>query len=432
MTPLNVLRTALRGLLANKLRVALTTLGIVIGVASVITMLALGNGARAAVDANFRFLGSDTVQVSVKRELEQEQGELAPVGQILSYQDGLRLVNAVELVNRAEMSVSGAAKVRHGRAVLDMVATGATANALESLVNRSQVQPVQWTEGDRLSAAAFIDRGRFFTPLEVLQGSDVCVLGHKTAEDLFGGVDPLDEVIWVNRHRCLVVGVIKELEVVNVAMRNRLRPNEALYLPISAAIRNLYDEEPSVMIMARVTDESRMGEAKAQIAAYLRERHAVERNTDGEYEDDFEMTTRRDVLGAQQDAARTFAFLLTAMAVVSLVVGGIGIMNVMLVSVTERTREIGVRRAVGAQRQDVVAQFLSEAVLISSVGGVLGVAVGILAIPLAASLNRGVALLAPYSIPLGFGVSVLAGVVFGLYPAVRASKLDPIEALRHE
>lgn len=432
MTPLNVLRTAFRSLSANKLRVALTALGIIIGVASVIAMLALGNGARAAVDANFRFLGSDIVQVSVKRELEQEGGELIPVGQILSYHDGLQMAKAVELVSRAEMSVSGAAKARYDRAVLDMLATGATATALESLVNRSQVQPVEWTDGDLLNALAFVDRGRFFTPLEVLQGSDVCVLGHKTASDLLGGVDPLDEVIWVNRHRCLVIGVITELEVTNPTMRNRLRPNEALYLPISTAVRNLYDEEPSVTIVARVVDESRMGEAKAQIATFLRERHAVEKDAGGEYEDDFEMTTRQDILGAQQDAARTFGFLLTAMAVVSLVVGGIGIMNVMLVSITERTREIGVRRAVGAQRWDIVAQFLSEAVLISSGGGVLGVSVGILAIPLAASLNRGVALLAPYSIPLGFGVSVLAGVLFGLYPAVRASRLDPIEALRYE
>ena len=203
-------------------------------------------------------------------------------------------------------------------------------------------------------------------------------------------------------------------------------------MPISTAVSNLYDEEPSVTITAHVADEGRMDEAKAQIAAYLRERHGIEEARDGTYADDFDMTTRRDILGAQQDAARTFALLLAAMAVVSLIVGGIGIMNVMLVSVTERTREIGVRLAVGARRRDVVAQFLSEATLISVGGGVLGVAVGILAVPLAATLNRGVALLAPQSIPLGLGVSLLVGLVFGLYPAVRASRLDPIEALRYE
>jgi putative ABC transport system permease protein len=430
VTFLNTLRTALRGIAANKLRAALTTLGIVIGVASVMTMLALGNGARAAVEANFRFLGSDTVRINAKSEWDQ--GELTPVGQILSYADGLHMAGAVEQVTRVDMSVGGAAKVRHGRAVLDTIATGITADGLHSVIRRNQVQPANWPEGERLSPAALVGQGRFFTPAEVLAGADVCVLGSETAQDLFEGDNPLDEVVWVNRRRCIVIGVIVELEVVDPSMRNRLKPNESFYLPISTAVRNLYDEEPSVMITAHVADEGRMDEAKAQIAAYLRERHSIEKAQDDTYADDFEMTTRRDILGAQQDAARTFALLLAAMAVVSLIVGGIGIMNVMLVSVIERTREIGIRLAVGARRRDVVAQFLSEAILISVGGGVLGVAVGILAVPLAATLNRGVALLAPQSIPLGLGVSLLVGVVFGLYPAMRASRLDPIEALRYE
>ena len=429
MTWLSTLQTAFRGIAANKLRAALTTLGIVIGVASVITMLALGNGARAAVEANFRFLGSDTVRISVKNEWDE--GELTPVGQILSYADGLHMPGAVEQVVRVEMSVSGRAKVRYGRAVLDMVATGVTADGLQNVWRQNQVQPVNWPEGELLRPADLMDQGRFFTPAEVLAGTDVCVLGHETAQDLFEGDNPLDEVVWINRRRCIVIGVLAELEVIDPSMRNRLKPNESFYLPISTAVRNLFDKEPSVMITARIVDEGQIDEAKAQIAAYLRARHNIEKTQDG-YADDFRMTTRRDILGAQQDAARTFALLLAAMSVVSIVVGGIGIMNVMLVSVTERTREIGIRMAVGAWRRDIVAQFLSEAVLISAGGGVLGVAVGILAVPLAATLNQGVALLAPQSIPLGLGVSLLVGVVFGLYPAVRASRLDPIEALRYE
>jgi putative ABC transport system permease protein len=187
-----------------------------------------------------------------------------------------------------------------------------------------------------------------------------------------------------------------------------------------------------VAITAHVTDERRMGEAKAQVVAYLRERHGVEINDEGEYEDDFHLTTKQDVLGAQQEAARTFSLLLIALAVVSLVVGGIGIMNVMLVSVTERTREIGIRMAVGARRKDIVAQFLLEATLLSATGGLMGIALGVLAIPLAAALNQGMALLDPGSIPLAFGVALSTGVLFGLYPALRASRFDPIEALRYE
>jgi putative ABC transport system permease protein len=262
--------------------------------------------------------------------------------------------------------------------------------------------------------------------------ADVCVLGYQTAEDLFEGDDPIGETVWINRKPCEVIGVIAELEVVDVQQRAMSRVNDGFYLPISTAVHNLFDTEPWVSILAHVTDESRVDEAKAQIAAYLRQRHAIEQTADGKYQDDFRMTTKQDVLGAQQEAARTFALLLTALAAVSLVVGGIGIMNVMLVSVTERTREIGVRMAVGARRRDIVSQFLLEAVLLSAGGGLLGIAVGVLAIPIAASLNHGAALLDVRSIPLAIGVALLTGIVFGLYPAVRASRLDPIEALRYE
>lgn len=430
MTLFKTLRTALIGIGSNVLRAVLTTLGIVIGVASVISMLALGNGARAAVEANFRNLGSDMVQISAREKIDQ--GEFVPVGQILSYEDGLRLPRQVALVSQAIMSVNGEGKVRQSFNVLDMLVSGTTAEGLDILAAQGNVQPVGWPDGEPLTGAAFVGYGRFFTPAEVLSNADVCVLGQKTAGQLFGGDDPLEEVVWVNRRKCLVIGVLTELEVTNPALRNQSRPNEALYLPISTAITNLYDEEPSVQITARVTDESRMAEARRQISDYLRQRHDVGKDEAGQWDDDFELTTRQDILGAQQQAARTFSFLLAAMAAVSLVVGGIGIMNVMLVSVTERTREIGVRLAVGARPQDIVTQFLLEAVLISGLGGLLGTAVGVLSIPLVANLNQGVALLDPDSIPLAFGVALLTGLLFGLYPAVRAARLDPIEALRYE
>jgi putative ABC transport system permease protein len=313
-----------------------------------------------------------------------------------------------------------------------MLVTGSTAEALQTITSEKETRPVAWPEGEVLTPAAFMATGRFFTASEVVAGADVCVLGHKTALDLFEGEDPLDQVVWVNRRRCLVIGVLTELEVTNPALRNRVRPNETFYLPISTAIRNLFEREPSVQITARVSDESRMVGAKAQMAHYLRQRHQVEKDEKDEYQDDFNLTTRSDILGAQQEAARTFSLLLAAMAVVSLVVGGIGIMNVMLVSVTERTREIGIRLAVGAHQRDIVAQFLLEAILISAGGGILGVATGIVTIPLAATLNQGIALLAPSNIPLAFVIALLTGLAFGLYPALRAALLDPIEALRYE
>ena len=423
MSPFNTILTALRGLLGNKLRAALTTLGIIIGVASVISMLALGNGARSAVESSFRFLGSDNVRITAKRKLDQ--GELVPVGERLSHEDGLLMSADVELVDQVIMSVSGGARVRHGRAVLDMVSTGVTHDALELMSVQSQVQPKDWPNGRPLRGSSFIGRGRFFTPPEVLAGADICVLGHKTALDLFGSEDAVDQVVWIDRQRCTVVGVIVELETIDPSQRLRARPNETLYLPISTAILTLFDSEPSVQITARVMDESRMDEGKAQVASYLRERHGIEKDFEGWYEDDFDLTTRQDILGAQQESARTFSLLLATMAVVSLIVGGIGIMNVMLVSVTERTREIGVRMAVGARQMDVIGQFLLEAVAISAIGGLIGVAVGIFAIPVAASLNDGVALLDRESIPLAFGVAVLTASRLRLVPRGSGLSIGP-------
>lgn len=426
----DLLRTSLRGVSANKLRAALTMLGIIIGVASVIAMLALGNGARAAVESRFRFLGANQVQISTQMAFDND--ELVTAGRELTYQDGLLMPGEVELVSQVDMAINAPAKARYGRATLDLTISGVTGYALERVVSSGEVQPVNRQEGEVLTLESYLADGRFFTDLEVLENGPVCVLGYQTATDLFGGDDPIGQTIWVNRNRCEVIGVLSELEFLDESQRYRNNPNLNLFMPISTVIQMFYEDEPSVMMTAFVKDESRMDEAKDQIKNYLRQRHEILPDANGEYVDDFNLTTRKDILGAQQEAANTFSLLLAAMAIVSLIVGGIGIMNVMLVSVTERTREVGVRLAVGARSRDIILQFLLEAILISIGGGVLGVGVGILSIPLAASLNSGLALLEPGSIPLALIVSVIIGVLFGIYPALRAARLDPIEALRYE
>ncbi|UCC76597.1 MAG: ABC transporter permease, partial [Anaerolineales bacterium] len=292
----DIFATALRGVAANKLRAALTTLGIIIGVASVIATLALGNGARAAVEASFRFLGSDEIQIRAKKAIED--GELVPFGKPLTYEDGLLMATNVELVDRVDVFVQGKGKVRHGRSVLDMVITGASADLPLSVIAGRQIQPVGWPEGRPLSVEDFFAQGRFFTAEEALRDAEVCVLGQQTAQDLFEGDDPLGETVWVNRQPCLVIGLLAELEAADPQLRHQSKTNDVLVMPIGAAIHNLYDQEPMVEITAHVSDESQMAVAKAQIATYLRQRHGVEKDSEYSWLDDFTLTTKQDVLGA--------------------------------------------------------------------------------------------------------------------------------------
>jgi putative ABC transport system permease protein len=209
----NTLRTALKGIAANALRSMLTALGVVIGVASVITTLALGNGARASVDASFRFLGSDQIQINTKMDFSG--GDLKPVGKPFTFEEGLNLVSAAPLVDYVEMSVAASAKIRSGRNVLDMAVTGTTANAVDQMAVASGVQPVDWPEDQPITQSDLISQGRFFTPTEVMGNSDVCVLGFQTAQDLFGGLDPINQTVWIDRRAFTVIGVLTELETEN-------------------------------------------------------------------------------------------------------------------------------------------------------------------------------------------------------------------------
>lgn len=430
MSFLNSLLTAMRSIATNRLRAGLTALGVVIGVASVIVMLALGNGARAAVDANFSYLGANTIMINSRNTAET--GIDKPTGKPLVYEDGLAIRQEAEQVKLVDMSVFTSSKLRFGRNVLDRNVNGLTVDGFQRYIAGNTTQPVGWPEDKPLTMQDFIARGRFFSSKEVADGAQVCVLGSNTAAQLFQGENPLGQNLRVGRITCLVVGVLTKLEMVDPAQRYNSQPNETFYMPISTVVMNFYDQEPSVSMTVEVKDASKISLARQGITSLLRKRHAIVNPDNNEYLDDFTMTTRKDLLGAQQDAARTFSILLAAMAVVSLAVGGIGIINVMLVSVSERTSEIGIRLAIGAQPSDIVLQFLLESVLISAGGGLFGMGLGILMVPLAATLNKGIALLDPGSLPLAFGVAVLTGVVFGLYPAARASRLNPIEALRRD
>lgn len=296
MTFVNVLKTAYRGVISNKLRGALTTLGIMIGVASVIVMLALGNGARAAVDQNFRSLGSDEIQIFEAQTMKNNQ--FVPVGKILSYEDGLNMVQQVPLIDHVDMTVYGTGKVRYGRNSFDASFTSTTASALQTLTNDGTLQPVNWSGKTALTPASFIGEGRFFTSAEVIENAEVCVIGYQTALDLFEGEDPINQTVWANRRPCTVIGVFADLETTDPSQRYQSNPNYSFYLPISTAVQNLFDKEPDINITAHVKDQSQMDAAKEAITNYLRQRHGISPDVSGKYTDDFDMNTRSDLLGS--------------------------------------------------------------------------------------------------------------------------------------
>jgi len=279
MSLTDLLRTAFRSVSANKLRAALTMLGVVIGVASVIAMLALGNGARAAVDATFASLGANQIQIG--QRFSMQDGEFAPMGKTLTFADGLEMLSTIPLIERVEMSVSKTVKARFGKNTVEINVIGTTADAIDGIAASGEIQPVGWESGASFSTEDLLSDGRIFSTDEVYAGAPVCVLGYQTALDLFSGDDPIGETIWVDRTRCTVIGVITELESTDVQERYRSDPNEGLLMPISTVIQTLYEDEPSVYMTAHVTDASRIGEAKEQITNFLRERHQIEQDADG-------------------------------------------------------------------------------------------------------------------------------------------------------
>ena len=331
----NTFLTALRGIASNRLRAGLTTLGVIIGVASVIVMLALGNGARMAVDANFSYLGADTIQV-MKRYFPEDENKLS-TAKPLTYADGLAIRQDIDQVRLVDMSVTASARVRYGRNALDMGVTGTTPDGFIQVVQSATLQPVGWPEQKPVSAADFIDRGRFFNSSEVTGDVPVCALGAGTADELFEGENPIGQNVRVGRINCVVIGELVRLETVDPAQRYQANPNDVLYMPISTVVQNFFDQEPSVIMSVHVKDAAKIDTASQAVATLLHKRHAIQRDANNVYRDDFTMTTREELLGAQQEAARTFSILLAAMAAVSLLVGGIGIVNMMLVSVSERT-----------------------------------------------------------------------------------------------
>ncbi|MFA5507332.1 MAG: ABC transporter permease [Vulcanimicrobiota bacterium] len=400
MTLLLTFKVALKALTRNKLRTILTMLGIIIGVAAVVAMLSIGAGAQAAVEANLTSLGVNTIELSPGYRRGRQRGVEGN-----SVQMTVADWRALERLPGVESSFplrTSSAQLVYGSANWNCGVRGTT-NEFFTIQN--------WD----------ISRGRVFTDSEVNSGSMVCVLGLKPATELFGGTDPVGETIRIKGFPFRVVGVLAEKG--GSGWSNR---DDIVIVPYVTLLGRLVGEVhiSSVTLQAHSKDE--VEELGQQAVDLLNQRHRIENPKEGGFES-YNQAANASVVG---DSTRIFSTLLGGVASVSLLVGGIGIMNIMLVSVTERVREIGIRMAVGARGQDILTQFLTEAVLISIAGGAVGLLLGAGIAHWVAGLAGWPTIISESSVLLAFGTSAFVGIFFGFYPAFRASKLDPIEALR--
>jgi len=397
-------KVAWEGVTLNKVRSFLTTLGIIIGVAAVIIMMAVSAGAEAEIAEQINALGANLVMVTRARRPGSMGREGKPP---LIYEDVGAIAANVRGINGVTAERLTTQDVRGGGITLeDISVVGTTADF------------PQVREYD-------VAAGRFFTAEENEHCRKVAVLGHGIAQDLFGGESPIGQQIKIGSVRFAVVGVMEKRGMVGGTDYDG-----RVYIPITVVFKKFAPARFGDMVQViYVSAESQevMDSVMAQIATLLCERHGVAPTNP-----DFNLLTQESIIETQASATEAFRNLLAWVAGVSLVVGGIGIMNIMLVSVTERTREIGLRQAVGACPRDVQLQFLLEAVVLSLVGGLTGVIVGVGGSYLFGNLGTMRTELVPVSIPLAFVAAAAVGIFFGYYPATKAAQLDPIEALRHE
>jgi putative ABC transport system permease protein len=407
---LATLRVALAALRVNKLRSALTMLGIIIGVGAVITMLAVGAGAQARVEDQIRSLGSNLI-IILSGNFTLGGVRMGSGSQLtITEDDGYALAREIPTVQAAAPNLRGNGQVVFGNSNWATQIYGITPEYLEAR---------QWE----------VVSGRPLDAAHVDSAAKVVLLGQTVARTLFGDADPVGETVRVRRVPHMVIGVLDRKGQSMIGQDQ----DDVVLIPITTArkrvlggtnvkTRNVHN------ITVRVRDGADIVATEQEMRDLLRQRHKLQPNQ----EDDFFVRNLSEVLAAQEASSNILALLLAAIASVSLVVGGIGIMNIMLVSVTERTREIGLRMAVGARGRDILTQFLVEAVTLALIGGVIGVAVGAAASFAVGHFADWRTEMSAAAVLLAFAFSGIVGVFFGFYPARRAAGLVPIEALRHE
>ena len=411
MNALMVLRVALKALRVNKLRSSLTMLGMIIGVAAVIAMLAIGGGAQQRVREQLKNLGSNLMLIFPGSTTASGVRLGTGAAQVLTEEDAQAIAVEIEGVVVAAPSMRGTGQVVAG--------------------NSNWSTQYFGTTNDYLIARDWpLASGRLFEPAEISGSGKVVLIGQTTAKQLFGeGVDPVDQVIRVRKVPLTVIGVL-DRKGQNALGQDQ---DDIILMPISTARNRVLGQTQGRQkrigtVSVKTADGADMKQIEERIRELLRQRLKVQPGA----EEPFTIRNLTEILQAQEQASRVLTLLLGAVASVSLLVGGIGIMNIMLVSVTERTREIGLRMAVGARGRDILKQFLVEAITLSMIGGALGIAVGVAASFAVGEFANWRTDITPQAVFLAVGFAATIGVFFGFYPARKASRLLPIEALRYE
>jgi putative ABC transport system permease protein len=395
---------ALREIRRNLMRSSLTILGIVIGVAAVITMVTLGRGATAQVTSDIAKLGTNLLQVRPGQHRHGPGGTQAEA-KMFEVADAEAIAREISGLAAVAPIASQGIQAIYGNENWSTVVTGG---------NNAYLQVRNW----------LLESGRHFTDGELRAGKAVCILGATVGKELFGGQNPIGATIRLEKLACQVIGVLESKGQSGFGSDQ----DDFVLIPLRALHRRIVGNTDVDVIFVSANDGVSTKKVQQDIERLMRERRRVARGED----DNFYVRDMQELVSTMTGTTRVLTGLLGAVAAVSLLVGGIGIMNIMLVSVTERTREIGIRLAIGALERDVLMQFLVEAVVLSSFGGLIGIALGVTAAAVSAPALAVPFVLDPWIIVVAFVFSAAVGVLFGYFPARQAGQLDPIEALRHE
>jgi putative ABC transport system permease protein len=402
------LKIALRALRTNKMRSFLTMLGIIIGIAAVIAMMAVGTGASYVISQQIASIGSNIILVIPGSTTSGGLRTGSGGAQTLTNDDVKAIMNECPSVSTASGTVRSSGQIVYGNMNWSTVIMGGTPELFEIR---------EWP----------VIFGRSITQQDVDSAGKVCLLGQTVADNLFGSADPIGNIVRIKKIPFTVIGILES----KGQSPQGTDQDDTVFVPLRTAQRNLVRSQRAGIvgaIIVKAKSKEVIDKAESEIQALLNQRHRIT----GDKEPDFSTRNLSEILAVAEKSSKAMSLLLGAVASISLIVGGIGIMNIMLVSVTERTREIGIRMAIGAKKNDILLQFMTEAVLLTMLGGVIGIALGAGGATVVSRLLGWPTMISVQSVTIAFFFSAAVGIFFGFYPARKAAGLNPIDALRYE